>query len=70
MGKKETKIMVQNIDVKLMAEYFSLLLNCSEKDALALVKTAVKDAYSLSDSDEQSVFTFYEATEKKAVASM
>ena len=41
MGERETKIMISNMDVRLLSEYFSKAYNCSKSDALKLIRKAI-----------------------------
>jgi hypothetical protein len=67
MGKRETKIMIPNIDVKLLSEYFSETYNCSRKDALMIIKTVILRSALESTNDYDVLYTLCEEPTQKMV---
>ena len=60
MGQKEKKVMISNMDVILLSDYFSQVYNCSRADALQLIKKAIQSVTFDNYNDYDTVFSLCE----------
>ena len=61
MGIKDNKIMMQNMDLQVIAKFYSLRYNLSEKEVLCQLKEFIKVAGKKTENDYQAVYKITEA---------